>query len=79
MTRINCGIPPRELCNKYHELHKQIYDWFNISFDVFGRTSTDNPKTDEWTHTKLCHEIFNDLVKNGFIHYSGHHCGYVQR
>ena len=61
------GITPRELCNKYHELHKQIYDWFNISFDVFGRTSTDNPKTDEWTHTKLCHEIFNDLVKNGFI------------
>ena len=61
------GITPREICNKYHNLHKEIYDWFNISFDVFGRTSTDNPKTDNWNQTILCHDIFNDLVNNGYI------------
>ena len=61
------GVTPREICNKYHELHKEIYEWFNINFDVFGRTSTENPKTDDWAQTKLCHEIFKDLVNNGHI------------
>jgi methionyl-tRNA synthetase len=61
------GVTPREICNKYHELHKEIYDWFNIDFDIFGRTSTENPKTDDWAQTKLCHEIFKDLVNNGHI------------
>lgn len=61
------GISPREICNKYHQIHKEIYSWFNISFDIFGRTSTENPKIDEWTQTKLCQEIFKDLVNNGHI------------
>jgi len=61
------GLIPRDICNKYNKIHKEIYDWFNISFDVFGRTSTENPKTDEWEQTRLCHEIFNDLVNNGYV------------
>lgn len=36
------GCTPRELCDKYHLIHKQIYDWFGISFDSFGRTTTDH-------------------------------------
>lgn len=24
------GITPRELCDKYHELHKETYKWFDI-------------------------------------------------
>jgi len=24
---------------RYHAIHKEVYDWFNISFDEFGRTS----------------------------------------
>ena len=35
------GITPRELCDKYYEIHKKIYEDWSISFDVFGRTSTD--------------------------------------
>jgi len=58
---------PREICDRYHQIHKEIYEWFNISFDVFGRTSTPNPKEDNWCQTKLCHEIFKDLVNNGHI------------
>ncbi|KAG7591221.1 Aminoacyl-tRNA synthetase class Ia anticodon-binding [Arabidopsis thaliana x Arabidopsis arenosa] len=34
----NCT--PREICDKYHAIHKEVYDWFDISFDQFGRTST---------------------------------------
>jgi methionyl-tRNA synthetase len=51
------GVSCKEICDKYHILHKQIYDWFNISFDVFGRTTTD-------THTKIAQEIFIALWKN---------------
>jgi len=34
-------ISPRELCDKYHALHASIYEWFNLSFDIFGRTTTE--------------------------------------
>ena len=34
------NISISELCNKYYTIHKQVYDWFDIDFDYFGRTST---------------------------------------
>ena len=40
------GVTPKEICDKYHALHKEIYQWFGISFDLFGRTST--PKQTEY-------------------------------
>jgi methionyl-tRNA synthetase len=30
---------PREICDKFHNIHKNIYEWLDISFDHFGRTS----------------------------------------
>ena len=33
-------MTPREICDKYNALHKEIYEWFNIDFDIFGRTTT---------------------------------------
>ncbi|MCQ2820385.1 MAG: methionine--tRNA ligase [archaeon] len=51
---------PKELCDKYHKLHKECYEWFDIDFDFFGRTSTPQ-------QTKITHEIFNDLKNNGYI------------
>jgi len=54
------GISPKELCDKYYALHKGIYEWFGISTDIFGRTSTP-------LHTQITHEIFLSLHKNGFI------------
>jgi methionyl-tRNA synthetase len=51
---------PQQICDKYYKIHKEIYDWFGISFDVFGRTHTD-------THTKITQEIFLKLYENGFI------------
>ena len=37
--------PFPQICDKYNKLHGEIYAWFNIGFDYFGRTTT--PK-----HTK---------------------------
>ncbi len=54
------GVTPRELCDRYHEIHKKIYEWFNISFDYFGRTST--PK-----QTEIVQHIFAQCDKNGYI------------
>jgi methionyl-tRNA synthetase len=31
---------PREICDKYFDLHSSIYQWFQLEFDFFGRTST---------------------------------------
>jgi len=54
------GLTPQQVCDKYYKIHKEIYDWFRISFDVFGRTSTE-------THKKITQEIFLKLHQNGFI------------
>ena len=62
------GLTPREICNKFHVIHKDIYEWFNINFDIFGRTSTDDPSDVNWPQTKLCQEIFKDLLNNGYIY-----------
>lgn len=40
-------------------MHKDVYDWFNIKFDYFGKTSTNK-------QTEITHEIFNSLYKNNF-------------
>lgn len=34
------GITPQQICDKYSAIHRQIYKWFNIDFDYFGRTTT---------------------------------------
>lgn len=54
------GVTPRELCDRYHKIHEEIYKWFNISFDYFGRTST--PK-----QTEIVQHIFSAVDKNGYI------------
>lgn len=54
------GVDPATLCAKYHAIHKDIYDWFRISFDIFGQTPTPQ-------QTQIVQGIFVDLYKNGFI------------
>ncbi len=51
---------PRELCDYYYAIHKDIYQWFDIAFDKFGRTSNEEC-------TEITQSIFNDLDKNGYI------------
>lgn len=54
------GKTPRELCDYYHAIHRNIYHWFNIAFDYFGRTSTPQ-------QTEIVQGLFKDIDKNGFI------------
>jgi len=54
------GVDPATLCAKYHAIHKDIYDWFRLDFDIFGRTPTDE-------HTAIVQDIFTRLWNNGFI------------
>ena len=54
------GVSPRELCDRYHEIHKDIYKWFNIDFSYFGRTSTP-------LQTEIVQHIFEEVDKNGYI------------
>jgi methionyl-tRNA synthetase len=54
------GVTPKEICDKYYEIHKNIYEWFSISFDSFGRTSTEEQK-------EITQELFKQLYNNGFI------------
>ncbi|KAH9481394.1 putative methionine--tRNA ligase, cytoplasmic [Psilocybe cubensis] len=54
------GITPRELCDKYYVLHKETYEWFDIGFDHFGRTSTP-------IHSEIAQEIYTNLGKNDLL------------
>jgi methionyl-tRNA synthetase len=54
------GISPKELCDKFHVIHRDIYEWFNINFDNFGRTST--PK-----QTEIVQAMFHAVDKAGYI------------
>lgn len=54
------GVSPQEICDKYYKIHKDVYDWFNIKFDHFGRTSLPN-------HAIRTQELFKALDKEGFV------------
>ncbi|CAI9776120.1 unnamed protein product [Fraxinus pennsylvanica] len=54
----NCS--PKEICDKYHAIHKEVYKWFNISFDEFGRTSSPQ-------QTEVCQAIFKKLLENNWL------------
>uniref|UniRef100_A0A0M3IYI7 Methionine--tRNA ligase, cytoplasmic n=1 Tax=Anisakis simplex TaxID=6269 RepID=A0A0M3IYI7_ANISI len=60
MKALQEGLTPKQICDKYFEIHKSIYEWFNIKFDRFGRTT--NPHQIELTQ-----DIFMKLYANGFI------------
>ncbi|XP_064257090.1 methionine--tRNA ligase, cytoplasmic isoform X2 [Passer domesticus] len=54
------GLSPQELCDRYHALHADIYSWFHISFDHFGRTTTPQ-------QTRIAQDIFQRLLARGFL------------
>lgn len=54
------GVTPRELCDKFHQLHKETYEWFDIGFDHFGRTSTQK-------QTELVQDIYLNIRRNDFF------------
>lgn len=82
---------PQTICDKYFRLQRRIYRWFDISFDVFGRTST--PKQAEVaqdifrkndTHANTQEQVMEQLYCNTcerfladrFVHGNCPHCNY---
>ena len=54
------NMPVQEYCDKYHARHAKTYADFNLSFDYFGRSSSEQNK-------EMTYHIFEQLDKNGFI------------
>ncbi|XP_048054649.1 methionine--tRNA ligase, cytoplasmic isoform X1 [Megalobrama amblycephala] len=54
------GLTPQEICDKYHTVHAAIYQWFQIDFDFFGRTTTER-------QTEIAQDIFWRLHERGFL------------
>lgn len=54
------GMDVADYCLKYHNRHKEAYDAFNLSFDYFGRTSSEQNR-------EITYHIFEQLDKNGLI------------
>ncbi|KAI8976957.1 tRNA synthetases class I (M)-domain-containing protein [Pilobolus umbonatus] len=54
------GISCQALCDKYNAIHTSVYEWFDLSFDLFGRTTT------EW-QTKITQDMFKKNLDNGYI------------
>ncbi|VDA99053.1 Methionyl-tRNA synthetase [Olavius algarvensis spirochete endosymbiont] len=54
------GLTPQELCDRYFQVHADIYKWFRIEFDHFGRTSRP-------TQTEIVQRLFLKVDEAGFI------------
>ena len=54
------GVTPEELCAKYNKIHAEIYEWFEIGFDIFGKTPTRQ-------HKEISQDIFLKLYKKDLL------------
>ena len=54
------GVSCQELCDFFYKIHKEIYDWFQISYDNFSRTSKP-------IHHKTVKEFFLKIYENGYL------------
>ncbi|MEE9594617.1 MAG: class I tRNA ligase family protein, partial [Candidatus Hydrothermarchaeales archaeon] len=54
------GVTPKELADKYYDIHKEIYDWLNISYDNFSRTSLKE-------HHRTTQDLFMKVYENGYV------------
>lgn len=54
------GISPQDIVDRYHELNKKAFSDFGISFDYFGRTSSQ-------VHHKTSQDFFLNLYEKGIF------------
>src|SRR3989344_563242 len=54
------NVSCQELCDFFYKIHKDIYDWFNISYDNFSRTSRK-------IHHDTTKEFFLKMYQNGYL------------
>ena len=55
------GVSPQDIVDRYHNIIKQSFEEFGISFDIYSRTTSE-------THRELASEIFKTIeAKGGFL------------
>lgn len=60
MEAMKQKVHPKEIVEKNRVLHKQVYDWMNCDFDVFGKTSCSE-------HQKIVQKMFKKCYENGYF------------
>jgi methionyl-tRNA synthetase len=60
VAALELGITPKELTDVLYRVHKDIYSWFEISYDNFSRTSRP-------IHHSTTQEFFLEINKKGFV------------
>lgn len=60
VSAMEAGMDVREYCDMMHDLQKDIYRRFGLSFDYFGRSSSKE-------NAELTKHIYRKLDENGFI------------
>ena len=54
----NEGVTPQDIVDRYHKIIKDSFEGLGISFDVYGRTTSD-------THRKTASDFFKKLYEKG--------------
>ncbi|MFN1833848.1 methionine--tRNA ligase [Balneola sp. MJW-20] len=54
------GKKPQDIVDRFHKMNKEVFEEFGISFDYYGRTSSD-------THRETSQEFFKKLYEQGFF------------
>ncbi|XP_033314964.1 methionyl-tRNA synthetase 1 isoform X1 [Bombus vancouverensis nearcticus] len=51
---------PQNICDKFFDIHNDVYRWFNIGFDYFGRTTTPE-------QTEIVQSFFLKIKSEGYV------------
>jgi methionyl-tRNA synthetase len=54
------GLAPIEVVNKYHPKDVDLFNKYELSYNLYTQTTTDN-------HKEVVQQLFLDLLKNGYI------------
>jgi methionyl-tRNA synthetase len=60
VAAIELKVTPRRLTDVFYGVHKMIYDWFEISYDNFSRTSLP-------VHHRTTQELFLKIYEKGYV------------
>src|SRR5438552_12221183 len=60
VAAIELKVTPKRLTDVFYGVHKMIYDWFEISYDNFSRTSLP-------IHHKTTQDFFQRIYAKGYV------------
>ncbi|HUI01567.1 MAG TPA: methionine--tRNA ligase [Nitrososphaerales archaeon] len=60
VAALELKVTPRALTDVFYNVHKTIYDWFEISYDNFSRTSLP-------VHYKTTQDLFLKIYEKGYV------------